>query len=243
MWKNEQPENIDIREALADMAPRSAINFDPSGLELKIVDPSGREYSRSMRNYDPILRWGMWILVVPLLLGMEWANRHPILPAFGTVALAALLFGGAGTALFFNLTSGFNSRTVQVAKRAKAAIPKEEIIMEMIALYWSLRHTRPPFAVVVNPIVAWGNEDNNLNLQTLLPLKKAMIWAAENAHLDWKDRSYIQEHLRDVENALGTVGSVWGRWTWLPAFVHVGAFLCGAVFTVWALLVPILVRF
>ncbi len=242
-WKDAEAQDLNISEALREMAPNSAINFNPSGLELKIVAANGREYSRSVRCYDPLLRVVMWVLLVPLIASMWWAREHPFLPAFGGVALMALLFGGTGLIVFGNLASGFNSRTAQVVKRAKSAIPKEEIILEMVALYWALRFTRPMFAVVMNPLVAWGNEDNNLNLQTLLPLKKAMVWAAENPTTKWEDRSYIQEHLRNVEEALGNVNKVWTRGVYIPLFLHFAAAIWGGTFSLWSVCVPILIRF
>lgn len=242
-WKNCDPAKLDLARALADMAPESAINFDSTGLELKIRDRSGREYSRSVRNYDSFFRWSMWILMVPMPFAMEWANRHPILPAFGTVALMALLFGGLGFLCWQSLLSGFRSRVTETLKRAKSATAKEDIILEVVSLYWALRDTRPLGAVIVNPFVAWSNADNNLNIGTLLPLQKAMEWISENRSLSWYDRSDIRKHLSDVYESLDTVNYAWQRWVWLPSFVHVAAFLCGAVFTVWALLIPILVRF
>jgi hypothetical protein len=241
-WKDREPEDIDLAEALQEMAPQSAIRFNPTGLEVKIVAANGREYYRSTRCYDPLWRAVMWALLVPLGASMVWARAHPILPEFGGIALMALLFGGAGLVVFMNLDSGLNSRAAQVVKRAKSATPKEEIILEMVSLYWALRFTRPMFSVVMNPLVAWDNEDNNLNIQSLLPLKKAMIWAAENADLDWRDRSYIQEHLKNVEDALGNVNRVWTRGIYIPLFLHFAATVWGATFTLWSLAVPFLVR-
>ena len=127
--------------------------------------------------------------------------------------------------------------------KAKSATKKEQIILELVCLYWALRFTRPLGSVVVNPFVGWGNEDNNLNLQTLLPLQKAMSWAADNPQPTWQDRSYLQEHLRDVESEIGTVNQVWTRWIYMPLFLHFAAAVWGGTFTLWSLLVPILVRF
>lgn len=242
-WKTCAPAKLDLAQALADMAPDSVINFEPIGLELKIRDSSGRVYSRSARNYDLIYRLAMWVLVVLLVFAMDWGNKHPILPEFGTIALMAFIFGGLGYLCFRSLISAFHSRLTETLKKAKSATPKEEIILEIVSLYWALRHTRPPLSVIVNPFVWWSNADNNLDILTLLPLQKAMVWISENRSLSWYDRSDIRKHLSDVEESLDVVNDVWFRWVWLAAFIHLGAFIGGGVFTVWSLLVPILVRF
>jgi len=244
-WKENEcaPQDVDLKVALADMASNAVIDFDSGGIEVAIISKAGEEYRRVINVIDPFLRLAMWVLLVPLVMSMWWANTHPILPEFGTVALAALLWGGAGLIVGLNLVSAFNSRVTRAVTKAKSATKKEQIILELICLYWALRFTRPLFSVVVNPLVGWGNEDNNLNLQTLLPLQKAMSWAADNPQPTWQDRSYIQEHLRDVETAIPTVNTVWTRWVYLPFCLHLGATLWGGVYTLWSLLMPILVRF
>ena len=185
----------------------------------------------------------MWVLIVPLVAAMWWGHKNPILPAFGTVALMAFIFGGLGLLCFKSLISAFHSRLTHTVKRAKSATVREDIILELVSLYWALRYTRPLGGVIVNPFVSWSNEDNNLDILTLLPIQRAMDWLSMNRSLTWYDRSDIKKYLRDVEQSLDVVNDVWHRWVWLPSMVHYGAFIFGVVFTVWSLLVPILVRF
>lgn len=242
-WRNCEPAKLDLARALADLAPNSVIDFDSGGIEIVIIDAKGTEYRRVVTVADPFLRLGTWVLIVPLLAGMWWGHVNPILPEFGTVALMALIFGGLGVLCVLALVSAFHSRLTHTLKRAKSATVREDIILELVSLYWALRYTRPLGSVIVNPFVSWSNEDNNLDIRTLLPIQRAMEWLSMHQSLTWYDRSDIEKHLLVVEESLDLVNDVWHRWIRLPLYVHLGAFIFGLVFTTWSLLVPILVRF
>jgi hypothetical protein len=231
MWRSCDIRELDLEEALVDIAPGSQMvhNAWIAGIQVP-----GSAQKWAVADLDGLLRLVLWALLPVMAAGAYFAYHHPFLPYWGGMWLAVSMVGIMGCVCRDNIASAFISRIQERLKSAKEAVAKEEMIANLFLLAWAVMFSLTPFSMITRPWVLWSNTDNNLWLSVVERLRQAMILLGNMpcaSKTEWAERAAFEEYLKAVEGQLEPMKAqvdrtiMFPRWVLYTAAWHGGVLL------------------
>ncbi len=240
MWHDGDIRDLDLKEALEDIAPGSQIVFSTWMVGIQVNSAAPR-WARA--DLDLLLRFVLWALLPVMAASAYWGYHHPFLPLWGGMWLLVGIVGALGCACSDNITSAFRSRIHERLRQAKEADLKEDMIAELFLLTWAIMHTSTPFSMITRPWVLWGNTDNNFWLSAVLKLREAMKLLKRmpcTSKTKWSDRDTFRKYLDGVEKNIDEMQRV-ADWTiWFPRGIMSFMAYTGFVLAVFSVLSRVL---
>jgi hypothetical protein len=240
MWKDVDIRDLDLKEALEEIAPGSQMVFNTWMAGIQV---SGSNQRWATADLDALLRVVLWALL-PVMGGAAYFGyHHPFLPLWGGMWLLVGIVGALGSVCSDNIASAFTSRIRERLTQAKEADLREDMIAELFLLTWAIMFTLTPFSMITRPWVLWSNTDNNLWLSAVAKLREAMKLLSRmpcTNKTGWAERVVFEEYLKGVEERLPEMKSQVDRSIQFPRGIMSFMGYSGFVLAVFSVLARIL---
>jgi hypothetical protein len=225
------------------------VSVTPSRIHLRLIGDDGEEILvKEAVNNDPWRRWIMLIcllMLFPLAVGLERTGIFP-----DGVGLFTGLFVPSAIAVIAwrNLQASFESNILtQLDVNASArALTFHELMFEAIIAFWWLQN-RPLFSGVIDPVVDWNLQANNLDKGVTESVRKALVnlWGIDSETAikskpssGWADRSYFDQNAKAALKAADAFKEVWNRSAVWMLWLHFGSLGLSAILLFCATFLP-----